>query len=135
VHEDLERQVPEPLGVEQGFFVQHLISPEPGQSPDVRRPEQQLFETDTQTPSTPPALHVAVYGHDPIARVNEAEKMKECKSAIVSCWHTSRRRQVLRVDVEGRNLSNKERGGSAMALYIPHDRQTMASHFLTKSIH
>jgi hypothetical protein len=42
-------QVPEPEGVVQGLFVQHLISLEPGHKFEVVVPEQQPAEMETQT--------------------------------------------------------------------------------------
>jgi hypothetical protein len=43
-------QVPEPEGVKQADFVQHLISDEPEHRLEVTAPEQQPAEMETHTP-------------------------------------------------------------------------------------
>ena len=50
-HADVCLHVPDPEGVEQGLFVQHLTSELPGQRLEVTVPEQQPDEIETQTPS------------------------------------------------------------------------------------
>jgi len=58
LHELVCMQIPFPYGVLHALEVQHLISDEPGQSPDVTVPvEQQPPEMETQTPSIPPTLN------------------------------------------------------------------------------
>ena len=52
-------QWPEPEGVLQGLFVQHLMSDEPGHRLLVVVPEQQPADTLTQTPVMPLTEQVA----------------------------------------------------------------------------
>ena len=62
LHELVCTQTPLPYGVLQVFEVQHLISDEPGQSPDVTVPvAQHPPEIDTQAPSIPPTLYIYIY--------------------------------------------------------------------------
>lgn len=87
--------------MEQALFVQHLISLEPGQSPEVITlplPEQQLFAIETQTPSTPPALHVAVYGQVETVEISQGIAIaKEAVAAAVA----ARKRLIYHYVVDG----------------------------------
>lgn len=55
-HAEVCLQVPLPDEVEHGLLVQHLMSEDPGQRPEVTAPEQQPAEIETHTPSIPPTL-------------------------------------------------------------------------------
>jgi hypothetical protein len=72
---------PVPCGVEQVFLVQHLMSDEPGQRPAVVVPEQHPAETLTQTPSIPPAVHVALYEQFEVESSRNSADTKAAKAA------------------------------------------------------